>query len=124
MGMDIRALTTLLYSRALARVLKYVFVFGAMPPFAYTQSVTLSSERTKSARTIWPRLLVRFGMVPSRSTCASLRNTIFHINGKRGMIWYLSIGRAGEDDSFENEKRGFAKLPRRAGTSRREPTIR
>jgi hypothetical protein len=40
------------------------------------------------------------------------------------MIWYLSIGRAGEDDSFENEKRGFAKLPRRAGTSRREPTIR
>jgi hypothetical protein len=108
MGMDIRALTTLLYSRALARVLKCVFVFGATPPFAYTQSVTLSSERTKSARTIWPRLLVRFGMVSSRSTCASLRNTIFHIDGKREMdlvSFYRSGGR--EDDSFENEKRGL-----------------
>jgi hypothetical protein len=36
MGMDIKALTTLLYSRALARVLKYVFVFGATLPFTYT----------------------------------------------------------------------------------------
>ena len=50
--MDIRALTTLLYSQALARVLSCVFVFGDTPPFAYLQSVTFSSERTKSARTI------------------------------------------------------------------------
>jgi hypothetical protein len=106
MGMDIRVLTTLLYSRALARVLKCVFVFGATPPFAYTQSVTLSSERTKSTQTIWPRLLVKFGMVSSR--CASFRNTVLHIDGKREMD-LVSFYRSGgcEDDSFENEKRGL-----------------
>jgi hypothetical protein len=47
-------------------------------------------------------------MVSSRSTCASLRNTIFHIDGKREMdlvSFYRSSER--EDDSFENEKRGL-----------------
>jgi hypothetical protein len=47
-------------------------------------------------------------MVSSRSTCASLRNTIFHIDGKREMdlvSFYRSGGR--EDDSFENEKQGL-----------------
>ena len=50
---DSRVRTSLLYSRALTRVLSCLFVFGAATPFALMQSVTLRSERMKIALNVW-----------------------------------------------------------------------
>ena len=83
--MDTRILTILLNSRALARVLSWLFVFRATAPFAYTQSVT-DLRGWMGALTVWlirPDLLVRFGVASSHSACVSLCNSSFHIDWQR-----------------------------------------
>ena len=109
---DKRGLTTLLYSRVLARVLSCVFDFGAMVPVTYIESVTLRSARMKSALTIWliwPDLLVRFGVVSSRSCRVSLRNAGFHIDRQREEDLASFYSSAGIDDGSSGSRIGASR---------------